>query len=98
MKNQARWVAQFLADMALLHAHTGDSHFSVILVDFESEDMDVEQALRAARLPRYRRPALPPPGGTWHRFPPGEVCFPAPRDPYLFPRPQVPIPEENRKF
>ncbi|KAM5224534.1 N-acetyl-beta-glucosaminyl-glycoprotein 4-beta-N-acetylgalactosaminyltransferase 1 isoform 2-T2 [Hipposideros larvatus] len=54
VKNQARWVAQFLADMAALHAHTGDSHFSVILVDFESEDMDVEQALRRARLPRYQ--------------------------------------------
>lgn len=52
MKNQARWVAQFLADMAALHARTGDSHFSVVLVDFESEDMDVERALRAARLPR----------------------------------------------
>ncbi|XP_020037744.1 N-acetyl-beta-glucosaminyl-glycoprotein 4-beta-N-acetylgalactosaminyltransferase 1 isoform X2 [Castor canadensis] len=54
VKNQARWVAQFLADMAALHAHTGDSHFSIILVDFESEDMDVEQALRVARLPRYQ--------------------------------------------
>ncbi|CAD7687186.1 unnamed protein product [Nyctereutes procyonoides] len=54
VKNQARWVAQFLADMAALHARTGDSHFSVILVDFESEDMDVERALRAARLPRYQ--------------------------------------------
>ncbi|KAB1251288.1 N-acetyl-beta-glucosaminyl-glycoprotein 4-beta-N-acetylgalactosaminyltransferase 1 [Camelus dromedarius] len=54
VKNQARWVVQFLVDMAALHAHTGDSHFSVILVDFESEDMDVEQALRAAQLPRYQ--------------------------------------------
>ncbi|XP_054581369.1 N-acetyl-beta-glucosaminyl-glycoprotein 4-beta-N-acetylgalactosaminyltransferase 1 [Eptesicus fuscus] len=54
VKNQARWVAQFLADMAALHARTGDSHFSVVLVDFESEDMDVERALRAARLPRYQ--------------------------------------------
>ncbi|XP_044605978.2 N-acetyl-beta-glucosaminyl-glycoprotein 4-beta-N-acetylgalactosaminyltransferase 1 isoform X3 [Equus asinus] len=54
VKNQARWVTQFLADMAALHAHTGDSNFSVILVDFESEDMDVERALRAARLPRYQ--------------------------------------------
>ncbi|XP_069865579.1 N-acetyl-beta-glucosaminyl-glycoprotein 4-beta-N-acetylgalactosaminyltransferase 1-like isoform X1 [Dipodomys merriami] len=54
VKNQARWVAQFLADMAALHARTGDSHFSVILVDFESEDMDVERALRRARLPRYQ--------------------------------------------
>lgn len=52
MKNQARWVAQFLADMAALHARTGDSRFSVVLVDFESEDMDVARALRAARLPR----------------------------------------------
>lgn len=52
VKNQARWVAQFLADMAALHARTGDSRFSVVLVDFESEDMDVERALRAARLPR----------------------------------------------
>ena len=52
MKNQARWVIQFLADMAALHASTGDSRFNVVLVDFESEDMDVERALRAARLPR----------------------------------------------
>lgn len=52
VKNQARWVAQFLADMAALHARTDDSRFSVILVDFESEDMDVERALRSARLPR----------------------------------------------
>ncbi|XP_016075096.1 PREDICTED: N-acetyl-beta-glucosaminyl-glycoprotein 4-beta-N-acetylgalactosaminyltransferase 1 [Miniopterus natalensis] len=54
VKNQARWVAQFLADMAALRARTGDSHFSVVLVDFESEDMDVERALRAAQLPRYQ--------------------------------------------
>ncbi|KAL4830189.1 hypothetical protein H8958_016261 [Nasalis larvatus] len=70
VKNQARWVAQFLADMAALHARTGDSRFSVVLVDFESEDMDVERALRTARLPRYR-PLLPL-GRTQRTFPPRE--------------------------
>ncbi|XP_049636890.1 N-acetyl-beta-glucosaminyl-glycoprotein 4-beta-N-acetylgalactosaminyltransferase 1 [Suncus etruscus] len=54
VKNQARWVLQFLADMAALQARTGDARFGVVLVDFDSDDMDVERALRAARLPWYR--------------------------------------------
>ncbi|XP_074086776.1 N-acetyl-beta-glucosaminyl-glycoprotein 4-beta-N-acetylgalactosaminyltransferase 1 isoform X3 [Macrotis lagotis] len=54
VKNQARWVSRFLGDMAALHALTGDTRFSVVLVDFDSDDMDVERALRAARLPRYQ--------------------------------------------
>ncbi|XP_009070990.1 PREDICTED: N-acetyl-beta-glucosaminyl-glycoprotein 4-beta-N-acetylgalactosaminyltransferase 1, partial [Acanthisitta chloris] len=54
VKNQARWVQQFISDMADLYGATKDANFNVILVDFDSEDMDVEKALQDARLPRYQ--------------------------------------------
>ncbi|NXR42275.1 B4GN4 acetylgalactosaminyltransferase, partial [Zosterops hypoxanthus] len=54
VKNQARWVQQFISDMASLYGATRDANFNVILVDFDSEDMDVEKALQDARLPRYQ--------------------------------------------
>ncbi|NXG94352.1 B4GN4 acetylgalactosaminyltransferase, partial [Stercorarius parasiticus] len=54
VKNQARWVQQFISDMAHLYGATKDANFNVILVDFDSDDMDVEKALRDARLPRYQ--------------------------------------------
>ncbi|NXD83607.1 B4GN4 acetylgalactosaminyltransferase, partial [Halcyon senegalensis] len=54
VKNQARWVQQFISDMASLYGATKDANFNVILVDFDSDDMDVEKALWDARLPRYQ--------------------------------------------
>ncbi|NXK44744.1 B4GN4 acetylgalactosaminyltransferase, partial [Chauna torquata] len=54
VKNQARWVQQFISDMASLYEATKDANFNVILVDFDSDDMDVEKAMQDAQLPRYQ--------------------------------------------
>ncbi|XP_017350128.1 beta-1,4-N-acetylgalactosaminyltransferase 3 [Ictalurus punctatus] len=54
VKNQGRWVMHFIREMEKVYQVTGDKNFNVIIVDFNSTDIDIEQELKNAILPSYQ--------------------------------------------
>ncbi|KAI2665291.1 Beta-1,4-N-acetylgalactosaminyltransferase 3 [Labeo rohita] len=54
MKNQARWIIQFIREMEKVYRATGDKNFNVIIVDYSSTDIDIEKRLKKAKLPSYK--------------------------------------------
>uniref|UniRef100_A0A8C6SST5 Beta-1,4-N-acetylgalactosaminyltransferase n=1 Tax=Neogobius melanostomus TaxID=47308 RepID=A0A8C6SST5_9GOBI len=54
VKNQARWVHLLIRDVENLVKDTGDLNFNLILTDFKSTDMNIEEALAKSKIPRYQ--------------------------------------------
>ena len=52
--NQGRWILHFLDNMARIYDITKDANFNVVIVDFDSKDIDVENALKKAAIPSYQ--------------------------------------------
>jgi len=52
-RNVGKWVQHFINQMSEMYIDTLDPYFNVIIVDYHSEDIDVEKALATSGLRRY---------------------------------------------
>ena len=50
VKNQGRWVYHFINELTFVSLLTGDTNFRVIVVDFESQDIDMADAFNTPLL------------------------------------------------
>ena len=50
VKDQGRWVYHFINELTVASLLTGDTNFHVIVVDFESQDIDMTKAFDTALL------------------------------------------------
>eukprot|EP00731_Ephydatia_muelleri_P026581 Em0018g681a len=54
LKNLGVWVTHLVDNMEQLYAQTHDDHFELVVVDYESQDMDVESVLKNSALKRWK--------------------------------------------
>ncbi|XP_039524399.1 beta-1,4-N-acetylgalactosaminyltransferase 3 isoform X2 [Pimephales promelas] len=54
VKDQARWIIQFIREMEKVYRATGDKNLNVIIIDYNSSDIDIEARLKKAKLPSYK--------------------------------------------
>ncbi|XP_072530290.1 beta-1,4-N-acetylgalactosaminyltransferase 3 [Salminus brasiliensis] len=54
VKNQGRWIIQFIKQMEKIYKATRDENFNVIIIDYSSNDVNIQKALRKAKLPSYQ--------------------------------------------
>ena len=52
--NQGRWILHFLGNMEKIYSRTKDSNFNVVIADFDSKDLDLENAMKKADIPSYQ--------------------------------------------
>lgn len=54
VKNLGLWVKHLIHNMEWLYSKTQDDNFELVIVDYESEDIDVEAVLRKSSLKRWK--------------------------------------------
>jgi hypothetical protein len=54
VKNLGLWVQHLIHNMEHLYEVTRDEHFELIIVDYQSADLNVEAELKASSLPRWK--------------------------------------------
>lgn len=54
VKGQGRWVHFLISEFEKVYRISGDTNFNLIIVDFNSSDIDVKKTLEEANLPRYQ--------------------------------------------
>eukprot|EP00731_Ephydatia_muelleri_P026574 Em0018g674a len=54
LKNLGEWVKHLCNNLEDLYAQTHDDHFELVVVDYESQDMDVESILKNSTLKRWK--------------------------------------------